>query len=359
MSSSFGERVHYSIFGQSHGEAIGVVIDGLPAGEAIDMDALNAFLRRRAPGGSPYATARREADAPEILSGIVDGVTCGAPLCAIIRNADARSRDYAALKKMPRPSHADYYALLQTDGHADLRGGGHFSGRLTAPLCIAGGIALQILARRGITVGAHIQAIAGIEDTPFDPVAVDAATLAAPAKAAFPVLEEQAGERMRAAIAQAASEQDSVGGIVECCAIGLPAGKLGYGMFGGLESRLSLALFGIPAVKGVEFGAGFAAANMRGSEHNDAFTVQDGRIVTKTNRHGGSLGGISTGMPLILRAAFKPTPSIARPQQSVDMDAMREAELTISGRHDPCVVVRAVPVVEAVTAAVLLDLLLS
>ncbi|MEL7601622.1 MAG: chorismate synthase [Bacillota bacterium] len=359
MSSSFGERVRCSIFGQSHGEAIGVVIDGLPAGEPVDMDALNAGLRRRAPGGSPYATARREADVPEILSGIVDGLTCGAPLCAIIRNADARSRDYEALKKMPRPSHADYYALLQTDGHADLRGGGHFSGRLTAPLCIAGGIALQILARRGITVGAHIQAIAGIEDTPFDPVAVDAATLAAPAKAAFPVLEEQAGERMRAAIAQAASEQDSVGGIVECCAIGLPAGKLGYGMFGGLESRLSLALFGIPAVKGVEFGAGFAAANMRGSEHNDAFTVQDGRIVTKTNRHGGSLGGISTGMPLILRAAFKPTPSIARPQQSVDMDAMREAELTIAGRHDPCVVVRAVPVVEAVTAAVLLDLLLS
>ncbi len=357
MSSVFGERIRYSIFGQSHGEAIGVVIDGLPAGEAIDMVALHAFMRRRAPGSSPYATPRREADAPEIVSGLVDGVTCGAPLCAIIRNSDARSRDYAALKNTPRPSHADYFALLQTDGHADLRGGGHFSGRLTAPLCIAGGIALQILARRGITVGAHIQAIAGVADVPFDPVAVDADTLCAPAQAAFPVLDEQAGERMREEIARAASEQDSVGGIVECCAIGLPAGKLGQGMFGGLESRLSLALFGIPAVKGVEFGAGFAAATMRGSAHNDAFTVRDGRVVTQTNRHGGSIGGISTGMPLILRAAFKPTPSIARPQQSVDIENMHEAELTISGRHDPCVVVRAVPVVEAVTAAVLLDML--
>ncbi len=357
MSSSFGERIRYNIFGQSHGAAIGVVIDGLPAGEAIDMEALGAFLRRRAPGGAPYATARREADEPEILSGLVGNVTCGAPLCAIIRNTDARSKDYAGTVNIPRPSHADYYAMLQADGNADLRGGGHFSGRLTAPLCIAGGIALQILARRGISIGAHIQSIAGIEDVPFDPVCIDAQTLAAPAGAPFPVLNAQAGERMRKAIAQAASEQDSVGGVVECCAIGLEAGKVGRGMFGGLESRLAQAVFGIPAVKGVEFGAGFAAASMRGSEHNDAFILRSGKIETQTNRHGGSLGGISTGMPLILRAAFKPTPSISRPQNSVDISTMQETELRIAGRHDPCVVPRAVPVVEAVVAAVLLDML--
>ena len=357
MSSSFGERIRYSIFGQSHGAAIGVVIDGLPAGEAIDMEALGAFLRRRAPGGAPYATARREADEPEIVSGLVSNVTCGAPLCAIIKNTDARSKDYAGTVNIPRPSHADYYAMLQTDGNADLRGGGHFSGRLTAPLCIAGGIALQILARHGISIGAHIQSIAGIEDAPFDPMCIDAKTLAAPAKAAFPVLDAQAGERMREMIAQAASEQDSVGGIVECCAIGLEAGKVGRGMFGGLESRLAQAIFGIPAVKGVEFGAGFAAAAMRGSKHNDPFLLRAGKVETKTNCHGGSLGGISTGMPLILRAAFKPTPSISRPQNSVDISTMQETELRIAGRHDPCVVPRAVPVVEAVVAAVLLDML--
>lgn len=358
MSSSFGERIRYTLFGQSHGEAIGVVIDGLPAGEAVDMESLRAFLARRAPGNAPYATARREADEPEILSGLVDGYTCGAPLCAIIRNTGARSGDYDALHFVPRPSHADYAAMLRDGDHADLRGGGHFSGRLTAPLCIAGGIALQLLARRGIAVGAHIQSIAGIADTAFDPVHLTAETLLSPAKAEFPVLDEAAGARMREAIAAAAREGDSVGGVVECCAVGLSAGGLGRGMFGGLESCLAQALFGIPAVKGVEFGLGFASALLRGSENNDPFILENDRIKTATNHHGGSLGGISSGMPLLLRAAFKPTPSIATIQQSVDMTSRQIVALSVSGRHDPCIVPRAVPCVEAATAAVLLDMVL-
>lgn len=357
MSSAFGERIRYTVFGQSHGEAIGVVIDGLPAGERIDRDALCAFMARRAPGNAAYATKRKEADEPVFLSGLVEGYTCGAPLCAVIYNTDAHSNDYAGLSATPRPSHADYAARLRDGAHIDLSGGGHFSGRLTAPLCIAGGIALQILTRKGVSVGAHIQAIAGILDTPFDPVQVTREELLRPGQAAFPVLDERAGARMQEAVAEAAKGLDSLGGVVECCAVGLPAGALGRGMFGGLESRLGAVLFGIPAVKGVEFGAGFGAALLRGSENNDPFMVQDGAVVTQTNNHGGSLGGISSGMPLVLRAAFKPTPSIGLPQRSVDMNSLTPVELTIKGRHDPCIVPRAVPVVEAAVAAVLLDMM--
>ena len=357
MSSEFGRLIKISVFGQSHGEAIGVVIDGLPAGEAVDMEELAAFLDRRRPGKSPLSTSRQEADAPEFLSGLVDGVTCGAPLCAVIRNSGQRSGDYRELAQRPRPAHADYTARVKWGGHADMRGGGHFSGRLTAPLCIAGGIAKQILARRGVHVGAHLAAVGTVEDAPF-PLYPSPALFAAVAAKQLPVIEDGAGERMQALILTARQEQDSVGGVVECAAVGLPAG-LGEPMFGGVENRLAAALFGIPAVKGVEFGAGFAAARLRGSEANDPFVLQDGDVRTAGNHAGGILGGITDGMPVVARVAVKPTPSIARPQRTVDLAATEEAELSIHGRHDPCIAHRAVPVVEAVTAAVLLDLLME
>lgn len=355
MSSRFGERITVSLFGQSHGPAVGVTVEGLPAGFPVDMEQLDRFMARRRPGG-PLATGRREADEPEFISGLTEGKTCGAPLTALIRNRDARSGDYAAFADLPRPSHADYTACVKYGGAADMRGGGHFSARLTAPLCVAGGIALQMLAARGITVGAHLAAVAGVADDPFDPVEVDEETLKTVAEKPLPVLNDGAGERMKAAIAAAAAEGDSVGGLVECAALGLPAG-LGDPIFDGAENRLAAVLFGIPAVKGVEFGAGFAAAALRGSEHNDPFTVKDGQIRTLTNHAGGILGGITTGMPLILRAAFKPTPSIARPQRTVRLSTGQEDTLVITGRHDPCVALRAVPVVEAATALVLLDML--
>lgn len=357
MSSEFGHLLKISVFGQSHGKAIGVVVDGLPAGEAIDLGELQAFLDRRKPGKNRLSTARKESDAPTFLSGLENGKTCGAPLCAVIENADQHSSDYAGLTDTPRPGHADYTAAVKWGGQADMRGGGHFSGRLTAPLCIAGGIAKQILARRGIHVGAHLSEAAGIADEPF-PLHPTAELFQEIAAKDFPVLSEGAGERMQAAILAAREALDSVGGIVECAAIGLPAG-LGDPMFDGVENRLAAALFGIPAVKGVEFGAGFAAARSRGSENNDAFSVSGGAVVTDTNHAGGILGGITNGMPIILRTALKPTPSIAGEQKTVRLSQMEETALQIRGRHDPCIAHRAVPVVEAVTAAVLLDLLLE
>ncbi len=357
MSSEFGNILRVSVFGQSHGKAVGVVVDGLPAGEAIDLEELQRFLDRRRPGTGPLSTARKETDVPEFLSGLEGGKTCGAPLCAVIKNADQHSKDYGELADKPRPGHADFTAWAKWGGHADMRGGGHFSGRLTAPLCVAGGIAKQILARRGIFVGAHLASVAGICDQPF-PLYPTAALFSEIAAKPFPVLDEEAGERMRAAILEAKNDLDSVGGVIECAAAGLPAG-LGEPMFGGVENRLAAALFGIPAVKGVEFGEGFRAAELRGSENNDPFTVEDGEIRAETNRAGGILGGITTGMPLVLRAAVKPTPSIGRPQKTVRLSRLEDTDLTVHGRHDPCVAHRAVPVVEAVTAAVLLDMLLE
>lgn len=357
MSSEFGNILKISIFGQSHGKAIGVNIDGLPAGEPIDLEELNAFLDRRKPGKSPLSTARKESDTPVFLSGLENGVTCGFPLCAVIENSDQHSSDYSELADKPRPSHADYTARVKWGGHADMRGGGHFSGRLTAPLCIAGGIAKQILARRGIFVGAHLAAVGTENDAPF-PLHPTAELFDAIAAKPFPVVDDGAGDRMQALILEARQDLDSVGGIIECAAIGLPAG-LGDPMFGGVENRLAAALFGIPAVKGVEFGLGFGSSRLRGSENNDPFTVENGTVVTASNRAGGILGGITTGMPVTLRTAIKPTPSISRPQQTVRLSAMESTELVIRGRHDPCIAHRAVPVVEAVTAAVLLDLLLE
>ena len=356
MASYLGEHIHVSVFGQSHSPAIGVVVDGLPAGERVDMEELGHFLKRRAPGQNATSTPRKEADLPQFLSGLVEGVTCGAPLAALIENTNTRSQDYAQLRDKPRPGHADFTAQVKYGGFQDVAGGGHFSGRLTAPLCIAGGICLQMLKRRGIEVAAHIASIAGEADRPFDPMGESVETLAALKRAPFPVLDEKAGERMRKVILQAKEEGDSVGGIVECLVTGVPAG-LGEPMFGGMENRLAAALFGIPAVKGVEFGEGFGVATMRGSENNDPFTVKDGKVVTETNHAGGILGGITNGMPLVFRLAFKPTPSIAKQQQTVSLSKNQVEELVVTGRHDPCIVPRAVPVVEAVTALVLSDLL--
>ena len=358
MASYLGEHIHVSVFGQSHSPAIGVVVDGLPAGERVDMEELGRFLKRRAPGQNATSTPRKEADLPQFLSGLVDDVTCGAPLAALIENTNTRSQDYAQLRDKPRPGHADFTAQVKYGGFQDVAGGGHFSGRLTAPLCIAGGICLQILKRRGIEVAAHIASIAAEADRPFDPMGESVETLDALKRAPFPVLDEKAGERMRKAILQAKEEGDSVGGIVECLVTGAPAG-LGEPMFGGMENRLAAALFGIPAVKGVEFGAGFGVATMRGSENNDPFTVKDGKLVTETNHAGGILGGITNGMPLVFRLAVKPTPSIAKQQQTVSLPKKQVDELVVTGRHDPCIVPRAVPVVEAVTALVLTDLLFS
>ena len=336
MASYFGKHIHVSVFGQSHAPAIGVTVDGLPAGEAVDLEELQHFLQRRAPGRDATSTPRKEGDVPQILCGLVDNVTCGAPLAAVIENTNTRSKDYDELRDKPRPAHADFTAQVKYGGHQDVRGGGHFSGRLTAPLCIAGGIAIQILARRGIHIGAHIRSIANVEDRPFQPLGEPLEVLERVKRAPFPVLEERAGEHMRAAILQAREAGDSVGGVVECIAQGVPVG-LGNPMFQGLESQLSAALFAIPAVKGVEFGSGFGAARMRGSEHNDPFVAEDGTIRTKTNHAGGILGGISSGMPILFRAAFKPTPSIAQKQHTVRLSTGTEEDLQITGRHDPCI----------------------
>ena len=358
MSSTFGSHLKIAIFGQSHAPAIGVTIDGLPAGMPVDLAELQAFLARRAPGGRAYATPRKEPDAPEILCGVVDGRTCGAPLTAIIRNTNTRSGDYAELRDKPRPSHADYVAEVKYGGFQDVAGGGQVSGRLPAPLCIAGGLCMQFLARQGVTVAAHIASIGAAADRAFDPLGVPPETVAALRAADFPVLDAAAGERMQAAIAAARAEADSVGGVVECIAQGLPVG-LGDPMFGGLENRIAQAVFAIPAVKGLEFGAGFASARLRGSENNDAFCMDGGTVRTRTNRAGGILGGISSGMPVLLRAAFKPTPSIGRAQQTVSLAGRCDAELTVHGRHDPCIVPRAVPCVEAAVALALTDVWLD
>ena len=355
MSSTYGEKIKLSIFGQSHGPAIGMTLDGIPAGLPVDMDALQAFLNRRAPGQNGYSTPRKEADCPEFLSGIVDGYTCGAPIAAIIRNSNTRSGDYSNLMDCPRPGHADYPAQVKYQGYQDVAGGGHFSGRLTAPLCIAGGLCKQWLEAKGIRIGAHISVIAGVAD---DPVYLDWINpdLDAVGKD-FPVLNSDAGKQMQEQIEKARAEGDSVGGIIECVVSGLPAG-LGGPMFGGMEGRLAQIIYGIPAVKGLEFGSGFSGSYMRGSENNDAYTIRNGVVQTLTNYAGGILGGITTGMPLVFQTAIKPTPSIAREQQSVNLKEMTDTPISVHGRHDPCIVPRAVPVVEAAAAIAIFDTLL-
>ena len=356
MSSTYGEHVKLSIFGQSHGAAIGMTLDGVPAGLPVDETQLHAFLARRAPGNNAYATPRKEADNPEFLSGLVDGYTCGAPIAAIIRNTNTRSADYENLKICPRPGHADYTANVKYNGFQDVAGGGHFSGRLTAALCLAGGLCKQWLALKGIQIGAHISAIGNISDQPacMDWTSPDFTKI----NADFPVLSVEAGIKMQEAIDEAKRDGDSLGGLVECVITGLPAG-IGDPMFGGMESRIAQIIYGVPAVKGLEFGSGFAGSTVRGSENNDAFAVEDDKVITTTNNAGGILGGITNGMPLVFRVAIKPTPSIAAKQCTVNLSTMENTQLEISGRHDPCIVPRAVPVIEAAAAIAIYDAMLS
>ena len=357
MGSIWSNNISLSIFGQSHGVAIGMTLDGIPAGEVVDMEALQRFLQRRAPGRTPWATPRQEKDMPEFLSGIVDGITCGAPITAIIRNENIRSLDYSDIRDIPRPGHADFTAHVKHGGFQDVAGGGHFSGRLTAALCIAGGICLQIITRRGISIGAHIASIGGILDMRFDAAKVTDAELSALSEMDFPVMDPFVIPLMTDEILRAKNEGDSLGGIIECAVVGLPPG-LGEPIFDGMENRIAQIIFAIPAVKGVEFGAGFDAAAMRGSEHNDPFFIDDNAVIkTVTNHHGGILGGITSGMPLIFRTAIKPTPSIGKIQSSVSLSRKESAELTVRGRHDPCIVPRAVPCVEAAVAIAIMDLM--
>lgn len=354
MSSTFGENLKISIFGQSHSEMMGVVIDGFPSDFKIDEEKLLKFMARRAPGQGAHTTSRREADTPRFVSGVVDNVTTGAPICAIIENTNTRSKDYDALRDVPRPGHSDFTAYMKYGTAHDIRGGGQFSGRLTAPLCIAGALCLQYLEERGVKIAAHAERIGKAQDVRFNPVTPE---LSAVSGEAIPVLSPDAESAMMEEILRAKDELDSVGGVVECAVTGVPA-SLGEPPFGGVENRIASIVFGIPAVKGVEFGAGFDVAEMRGSGNNDAFIIEKGRIKTETNNHGGALGGISSGMPIIFRAAIKPTPSIAKAQKSVSLSTMTECELAIEGRHDPCIVPRAVPVMEAAAAIAIVDMML-
>ena len=359
MASIYGNVLHLSIFGQSHSPAIGCSLDGIPAGIAIDEEKLQAFLDRRAPGRDETATKRREADRAHLIAGVVDGHTCGAPIAGIIENTNTRSKDYSGLRTTPRPGHADYPARIKYRNEHDVAGGGHFSGRLTAPLCIAGGIALQALEAMGIRVVAHIAQIGNISDLPLDELAFREDDRAAILSNTLPCIDETAAERMRAEVMQARDELDSIGGIVECGVYGLQAG-IGDPMFDGIENRIARIAFGIPAVKGVEFGAGFAVGAMRGSENNDAYRIDEtGNVEVTTNNAGGILGGISTGAPIIWRMAVKPTPSISKEQDSVNLDTRENSTLEIKGRHDPCIVPRAVPVAEAAAALAVLDALLE
>ncbi len=358
MSSCFNGGITVSLFGESHGKGIGVVIDNLPAGEEIDLDKIGAFMARRAPKKDGTSTMRSEKDIPEILSGLYNGKTTGTPLSAVIFNQDQHSSDYGNISHIARPAHADYTGYLRYNGANDPRGGGHFSGRITAPLCFAGAVCAQILEHRGITTGAHILSVKNVRDESFDPVNVSAEQLNAVKQRSFPVLTDKAEEDMRAVINAARESLDSVGGIVECAAVGFPAG-VGSPMMDGLENTIARLVFAIPAVKGLEFGNGFSCTELFGSQNNDPFRMSGGKVVTETNNHGGILGGISSGQPIIFRAAFKPTPSISRPQQSVDFKELTEQELVIKGRHDPCVVPRAVPCVESALNIALVSALME
>ncbi|MCR5694023.1 MAG: chorismate synthase [Clostridia bacterium] len=344
--NSYGSSIKVSIFGQSHSPEIGMTLEGIPAGRKIDLDELQKFMNRRAPGKS-YSTSRKEPDVPEFVSGLVGGVTCGAPITAIIRNKDTRPSDYSNLADIPRPGHADYTAAVKYGDARDKTGGGQFSGRLTAPLCIAGGILIQLLRENGVKIRARALSIGNVKDSgafPENEICGD-----------FPAVSRESAGEMLEVIERARSEGDSVGGVIECVITGVKPGA-GGPMFGGLENRIASAVFGIPAVKGIEFGRGFESACIKGSEMNDPFYFdEEGNVKTKTNNCGGILGGIADGMPITFRVAVKPTPSIAKPQQSVDLKTGENVTMTVNGRHDPCIVPRAVPAVEAAAAIAVYD----
>ncbi len=356
MSSTIGNTVKLSLFGESHGDAVGALLEGLPAGIEINEDKLLAFMKRRQGGNSPFTTPRKEADLPRFLSGVYQGKTGGTPIAVMIESQNKRSGDYQL--DLPRPSHADYTAKMRFGETVDLRGGGHFSARLTAALCAVGYLCMEALEKEGIAIGSHLLSVGHAADIPFDPIHVSRDDFKRVLDHDFPTLDSAAAEKMKEEIAAASLGGDSVGGCVECAVIGLTAGY-GTPLFDGIENKLAAAMFALGGVRGIEFGCGFEAASMRGSAHNDAFRMQNGRIVTETNRHAGILGGMSSGMPILFRLAFKPTASIALPQNTVSLSKGENAVLELKGRHDPCIAVRALPCVEAMTAIVLADVVFA
>ena len=360
MKSTFGNNLTLSLFGESHGAAIGIVLDGLPAGFALDIGHIRQRLaQRKSAALAELSTARQEADEPEIISGYFNGRTCGTPLALIIKNNETKSADYEKTKNLLRPGHADYTAFVKYGGWQDYRGGGHFSGRLTAPVVAAGAICEQLLQTKGIVIGTHIAECAGIADAPLPQTEAELnRALQKLNQTGFAVLDDSRGKAMQAEIIAAKEALDSVGGILETAVCGCPAG-LGEPFFNSAESVISHLLFSVPAVKGVEFGAGFGFASMRGSAANDSFLMAEDRIITATNNNGGINGGITNGMPIIFRTVIKPTPSIYQTQKTVDYAARQNATLQIKGRHDPAIIHRARPVIDAMTAIALTELLLA
>ncbi len=357
MSGMWGNKLKVSIFGESHGVGIGITIDGLPSGIEIDIEEVMKEMARRAPGKSNLSTARKEADKPEILSGFFEGKTTGTPLCAVIRNSDMRSKDYGKLKDLMRPGHADYPGFVRYNGFNDYRGGGSFSGRITAPLVFAGAVCKQVLQGQGISIGAHVKSIGNVEDKSFYDVELDKELLEALKIKELPLLVPEKEEEMRNTILEAKKEQDSVGGTIECTVLGINPG-IGNPFFDSVESTLAHLMFSVPAVKGIEFGKGFEMSKRRGSKCNDEYYYDGDQVKTYTNNNGGITGGITNGMPILFKVGIKPTPSISKSQRTIDIAEKKDADLVIEGRHDPCIVQRAVPVIEAVTAIGILDLIL-
>ena len=355
MSTVWGNKIKVTVFGESHSEAIGVVIDNLPAGMQLDMAEIEREMARRAPNGGEFSTPRKEGDKVDIVSGYFEGKTTGTPLCGIIRNTNTKSSDYAQLKSVFRPGHSDYGYYLKSGGNNDYRGGGHSSGRLTATLVFAGAICKQLLRKQGITIGAHILSVKDVNDKPFG-LDITKEQLEKLTCNILPLNDESVAEDIRNTVLSARSEGDSVGGVIECAAVGLKGG-VGAPFFDSIESHLASLLFSVPAVKGVQFGKGYELTKMYGSQANDPFRYKDGKVVTTTNNNGGILGGLSTGMPIVFNVAIKPTPSIFKPQDTIDVSKGENTVLSLKGRHDPCIVVRAVPVIEAVCAMAIYDLL--
>lgn len=358
MSGMWGNKLKVSIFGESHGKAIGITIDGLPSGVKLDEEEIQKEMKRRAPGQNPWSTPRKEEDKVEFLSGFFNGVTTGTPICGIIQNTNTISKDYSNIKTQMRPSHGDFSGFVKYDGFNDHRGGGHFSARVTAGLVFAGAIAKQILREKGIIIGAHIKSIRNIEDESFDKLNVSEELLERLHNSNFPTINEEVAKKMQDEIIAAKDDNDSVGGTVEVAVINLPVG-IGAPYFDSVESTLAHLVFSVPATKGIEFGAGFGISELKGSEANDEMYIENGVIKNYSNNNGGITGGLTNGMPLVFRVALKPTSSIGKPQRTVDVTTMENTIIEVKGRHDPCIAQRAVPVLEAVTAIGILDLVLG
>ena len=358
MSGMWGSNIRISIFGESHGNAIGINIDGLPSGFPIDMDKVMVEMGRRAPGKSPLSTPRKEGDIPEILSGYFEGKTTGTPLCAIIRNSNTKSKDYSKLKDVMRPGHADYTGCIRYDGFNDYRGGGHFSGRITAPLVFAGAICKQILQLKGVIISAHVNSIGSVNDKSFLECDITEELIESFKGKELPLINSNLEDSMREEVMNARKDMDSIGGTIECAVLGIKPG-VGNPFFDSVESTLAHLMFSVPAVKGIEFGKGFDISRMRGSEANDEYYLDGKNIKTKTNNNGGILGGITNGMPIIFNVAIKPTASIFKEQNTVNIATMEETKLSIEGRHDPCIVHRGAVVIENAVALAILDILLD